>query len=306
MGPEDTPSVLDDPILKDVPVSDGQKVLGDVVLSCRAGKGGFGVVYKGHHPRLALDVAVKVMALPPHIPDDRVEHYIQRFIREARMAAAVRHTNLVRVIDVNHMHGVHFLVMDFVDGQTAAERLRARGPLREEQALKICAGAASGLAEAHRQGIVHRDVKPQNILIDHGRVRVSDLGLAKAYNTRSESDAATAVTESREVVGTAAYMPPEQFGATSTVAPPADVWSLGVTLFQLLTAKVPWDDPNVFNLAHMIMNDPAPEVRSIRSDLSNGTNAIIAKSLSKDPADRFPDCGVMSEALRLHVRWMAQ
>ena len=174
-----------DPLLGNVPVCEGYKVLGGVVLYQKLGHGGMGAVYKGRHLRLNIDVAVKVMAAPASVTPDQADAFVKRFIREAQTAAAVSHQNLIRVYDVNAESGLHFLIMDFVDGESAGERLKRKGKLTEEEAVEICLGASEGLAEAHRKGIVHRDVKPDNIMIDRdGRVRVTDLGLAKAFAVR--------------------------------------------------------------------------------------------------------------------------
>lgn len=162
-----------------------------------------------------------------------------------------------------------------------------------------------GLAEAHRQGIVHRDVKPENVLIERGRVRLTDLGLAKAYTTETESgDGLSELTGPQDIVGTASYMSPEQFASSSTVGPPADVWSLAVTLYELLTAKCPWTDSSLFQLAHKIMHTPPPDPSELREGISTGICAIIGKALLKEPEKRFPDCNAMAEALRVHLRWV--
>jgi len=294
--------LANDPLLASVPVVEGYKVLGGVVLYQKLGQGGMGAVYKGRHVRLDIDVALKVMALPPGIPADQAESFVKRFIREAKTAAAINHPNLVRVTDVNTEAGLYFLVMDYVDGESAAARLKRKGRLPEAEAVEICLGAAEGLAEAHRKGIVHRDVKPDNIMIDkEGRVRVTDLGLAKARSVDEEASGPSLVTGTQVAMGTPHYMSPEQFLSARTVGPAADVWSLGVTLFQLLAGQTPWSDSSVFGLARKIDGEPPPDLRSVREDVSDGVCAIIEKALRKNPAERYADCGQMANALREHL-----
>jgi len=195
---------LADPLLAPVPELEGYKVLGGVVIYQKLGAGGMGAVYRGKHLRLEVDVAVKVMAPPENLHPTQADNYVARFLREAKTAAAVRHQNLIRVYDVNSESGVHYLIMDFVDGESAGDRLKRKGKLTEAEAVEICLGAAEGLAEAHREGIVHRDIKPDNILIDKkGRVVVADLGLAKAYSVEgAEAGLSMGLSTSQQAVGT--------------------------------------------------------------------------------------------------------
>ncbi len=289
-----------DPLLAKVPVHEGYKVLGGVVLYEKLGQGGMGAVYRGHHLRLDIDVAVKVLAIPPGILPEAAEPLRQRFLREAHMAASVKHQNLVRIYDVDCEGGVYYIVMEYVDGESAADRLERKGNLSEQEAVQICLGAAEGLAAAHGNGVVHRDAKPDNILIGRdGGVVVADLGLAKAFSGDS-SDEALMLTQPQEAVGTPYYMSPEQFAAL-TVGPGSDVWSLGVTLYQLLIGSVPWTESSVFVLAAKVMSGPLPNPRQFRPDLSSGVCHVIERALKKDPTERYQDCGEMAEALRTHV-----
>jgi serine/threonine protein kinase len=287
-----------DPLLRELPVKEGYKVLGGVVIYHKLGQGGMGAVYTGRHLRLDIDVAVKVMVPPPNVTPEQATDFTQRFVREARTAAAVGHPNLIRVYDVNSESGVHYLIMDFVEGESAGERLERKGQLAEAEALKIALGAADGLAEAHAKGIVHRDVKPDNILIDgRGRVVVADLGLAKAFES-DEADEPSMLTQTQTAMGTPCYMPPEQFASARSVGPEADVWSLGVTLYHLLTGQLPWSDSSVFGLAKKVEGDPLPDPKTIRPGLSEGTCAILATAMQKQKDARYKDCGAMAGALR--------
>ena len=293
----DDDNLINDELLADVPLVEGYKVLGSVALFQKLGQGGMGAVYKGKHVRLDVDVALKVMVPPAGLSSTLSKAYVQRFLREARTAAKIDHQNLVRVIDVNFEAGLYFLTMQFIDGESAADRLRRKGSLAESEAAQICHGAAEGLAAAHEAGIVHRDVKPDNIMIDKkGNVKVADLGLAKAFGEDEAEQ--SLLTQTQQAMGTPSYMAPEQFESARRAGPPADVWSLGVTLYQLFTGKLPWTETSIFALARKIQDDPLPDVKQHFPDISAGLDAIIARALEKDPAARYADCGQMARALR--------
>jgi len=296
-----TRSLADDPLLASAPELEGYKVLGGVAIYQKLGQGGMGAVYRGKHIRLNVDVAVKVMAPPPGLAPEQAEQYVRRFVREAQVAAAITHQNLVRVIDVNTESGLYYLVMDFVDGESAGDRLKRKGRLSEVEAVEIVLGAAEGLAEAHRQGIVHRDVKPDNIMIDKtGRVRVTDLGLAKAITADPELQPSM-LTHTQTAMGTPYYMSPEQFLSARDVGPPSDVWSLGVTLFQLLTGELPWTDTSVFGVALKVKEEPLPDPRRLCPELSPGVCAVVERAVRKQPRERFADAGDMASSLRAHL-----
>jgi len=297
--PQTATGLAVDPLLAHVREHVGYKVLGGVVLYQKLGQGGMGAVYKGRHLRLDMDVAVKIMAPPAGLSPSHADNFIQRFLREARTAASISHQNLIRVIDVNTESGVYYLVMDYIDGESAADRLKRKGALPEAEAVEICLGAAEGLAAAHERGIVHRDVKPDNILIDKsGRVVVADLGLAKAYAQEGETAQRVTLTLSQQVVGTPSYISPEQTRTSRSTGPPSDVWSLGVTLYHLVTGSLPWRDTDLLDLLMKIRSEAHPEPKVVRPDLSDGLCRMLAKALKKEPAERFENCGFMGAALR--------
>jgi hypothetical protein len=302
------PDLTTDLLLADAPIHEGYKVLGGVVLYEKLGQGGMGMVYRGRHLRLNIDVAVKVMASPASPTPDAADNFVRRFIREAQTAASVRHQNLARVIDVNTEGGIYYLVMDYIDGESAADRLRRKGSLSEQEAVEIALGAAEGLAEAHRRGIVHRDVKPDNILIGKdGTVVVADLGLAKAFEAgEAEGSRSMGLSMSQQAMGTPFYMSPEQSRSAKDVGPQADVWSLGVTLYELLTGKVPWHETDLAELIMKIRNDGTPSARECRAELSDGVCTIIQKALEKDASRRYQDCGEIAKALKSHLDSMAK
>ena len=288
-----------DPLLERAPVHEGYKVLGGVVLYQKLGQGGMGAVYRGKHLRLNVDVAVKVMTPPHGLPREQAESFVRRFIREAQSAAAVGHQNLIRVYDVDTESGIHFLIMDYVDGESAADRIKRKGRLPEVEAVEIALRAAEGLGAAHKRGIVHRDVKPDNVMIDkEGNVRVADLGLAKAYSGEAETGEPSMLTQTQAAMGTPYYMPPEQFVSARDVGPPADVWSLGVTLYQLLTGELPWADTSVFTLAKKIEKNQLPDPKNVCPELSGRVCSIIRKAVQKEPSKRYGTCTGLASALR--------
>ncbi|HET6494179.1 MAG TPA: SUMF1/EgtB/PvdO family nonheme iron enzyme [Thermoleophilia bacterium] len=294
-----------DPLLASAPEVEGYRVLGGVVLYQKLGQGGMGAVYRGKHLRLEVDVALKIMVPPSSLAPTHADNYVARFLREAKTAAAVRHQNLIRVYDVNSESGVHYLIMDFVDGESAGDRLKRKGKLGEAEAVEICLGAAEGLAEAHREGIVHRDIKPDNILIDkRGRVVVADLGLAKAYSSgtgEGTSAMSMGLSMSQQAMGTPYYMSPEQTMSAKDAGPAADVWSLGVTLYQLATGKLPYADTDLLELMMKIRKEPPIDPKAACSGVSDGLCAILSRCLEKAPGARYADCSEMAKALRAHL-----
>jgi serine/threonine protein kinase len=305
--------LIEDPLLASVPVVEGYKLLGGVVLYQKIGQGGMGAVYRGRHLRLNVDVAVKVMVPPPGLTGTEADDFVKRFIREAQTAAAVRHPNLIRVYDVNSEGGTYYLVMDFVDGESAADRLKRKAKpggsgLTEIEACEICLGAAAGLAAAHRKGIVHRDVKPDNILIDaDGHIVVADLGLAKAFAKSDGTDARTmGLSVSMQAIGTPYYMSPEQSKSARDVDPRSDVWSLGVTLYRLLCGLFPWYDSDYVELVSLIRKEPVPDLRALGVTVSEDACAIIGRALAKPPDERYADASAMQTELKRHVNRISE
>jgi predicted ATPase len=275
-----------DPLLLAIPKE--VKVLGGVELIRRLGGGGSGAVYVGRHSALARDVAVKV--LHPHLRDAR---HTERFLREAQISAAIDHPNIVRTLHAGFEHGLHFIVMEFVSGVSAAELLKRSGPLAEAEALRIVLDATEGLAEAHRAGIIHRDVKPDNILVPEGgsRAKLTDLGLARALGEGSS------ITELGTVVGTPAFMAPEQLDDLMKIGPEADVYAMGVTLFELVCGRRPFESPSLSALFRRILHEAPIDPLEARPGLSPAIRALILRALEKAPARRFRDGGELARAL---------
>ena len=268
-----------DTVLATVPEMDGYKVLGPSVIYDRIGQGGMGTVYRGKHLNLDIDVAVKCLKRRLAIDDDE---FIVRFQREAKLSASITDAHLIRVFDVGHDCGLHYLIMEFVEGETIRERVLRKGPLGLSEALAIIIRSARGIAAAHRAGVVHRDIKPDNILISaQGDVKVTDLGLAKAAESMDSLATATHI-----VMGTPQYMPPEQFEDTSKVGPAGDVYALAASLYFLLTGKDAIAAGSLTEVMRRVCFVDFPDIRAHARDLPDDLVEIIEESTRKDPALR--------------------
>jgi eukaryotic-like serine/threonine-protein kinase len=251
------------------------------------GSGGMSSVYKAHDTLLERDVALKI--LHEHHLDDA--EYVERFRREARTVAQLSHPNIVTVIDRGDADGQPFIVFEYIDGKTLDKALARRGALQVDQALEIAIACARGLAFAHRHGLVHRDVKPQNILLDDSREpKVTDFGIARSLNVKK------GVTQTGTVLGTSNYIAPEQArGERSGAA--SDIYSLGVVLFEMLTGRVPFGGDNFVTVALRHINEPPPSVSASRGDVPPRVSAAVSRALAKDPRDRFPSMDAFAAEL---------
>ncbi len=284
-----------DKLLADLPRdADGRPLLGGIPILRRIGKGGMGAVYYGLHPRLRVEVAVKI--LPFHLIEQDAK-LVDRFISEARMAASIASDHLVRVLDVNHEHDTHYLVMEYVAGESAGGFLKrvkseGRAALDEGEALQIVIAATKGLAAAHEQGIIHRDIKPDNILIPKGilkRAKLADLGLAKP-----EGGGQSVGTQSHVAMGTPGYMAPEQAEDAKTAGQPADVFSMGATLYALLSGNAPFCGTS---LAVILRDTAIKEPPPLPAHVSAEVRGLVARCLSKDPHSRFASGLVLLDVL---------
>ena len=287
-----------DPILKEVPDVDGYKLLEPCVLYARVGQGGMGAVYRGTHLRFNLDVGIK--CLHPHLAAAH-GHLVVRFEREAKLAAMLNHPNLVRVFDVDQRHGVHYLVMEFVRGETARERVVRKGEgLKVGEAAIIALGAARGLAAAHESGVVHRDLKPDNIMISRtGEVKVADLGLGRLAE---DDDQTGMLTQTGLRMGTPRYMPPEQWDGLANVAAPGDVWALGATMYFLLAGKDSYGSDSRVEIMKKICLEPFPDVRRRRKDVPEAFVRVIEKCTRIKPEERYPNAQELVEDLERVIR----
>ena len=244
----------------------GDVLAGRYELEELAGSGGMSTVFRAHDRVLERTVALKVL----HQRYNDEDEYVERFRREARMAAGLSHQNIVTVIDRGEHEGRQFIVFEYVDGDNLKELVDRAGPLPVERALVLGIEIASGLAFAHANGLVHRDVKPQNVLLNgDGNAKVTDFGIARSL------DVAHGVTQTGTVLGTSDYIAPEQ-AQGRPVGERTDVYSLGVVLYELLTGELPFAGDNFVAVAMQHINEPAPRVSARRPDVPPRLDAAIA------------------------------
>lgn len=263
--------------------------LGNYRILATLGEGGMGVVLKAQHIRMERIVALKVLRGQA----TESPAAIKRFQQEVKAAARLVHPNIVTAYDADEVQGVHFLVMEFVDGQNLADYLAARGRLELTQTIDFITQTATGLAYAHSQGIVHRDIKPGNLLVNkEGMIKILDMGLASIRETRDSADAASGdvhadVTQANQLLGTFDYMPPEQAEDPRKVDSRADVYSLGCTLYRLLSGQLPYrgDSPIKKIIAHR--DHPIPSLREARADIPGEVDRIAQKMMAKRADDRY-------------------
>ena len=265
----------------------GQTLAGRYDLEELVGAGGMSSVYRARDTALERRVAIKV--LHEHYSGD--PEYIERFRREARAIARLSHPNIVTVIDRGEHDGRQFIVFEHVSGETLKEALAREGPLPVERALALTHQIARALAFAHGVGIVHRDVKPENVLIDaDGSAKVTDFGIARSL------DVDEGLTETGTVLGTSDYLAPEQ-ASGEQVDERSDQYALGAVLHELLTGEVPYPGPNSMAVAVRHLRDPVPSVREKRPSVSPRVDGIVARAMAKRPDDRFPSMEAMMAAL---------
>jgi serine/threonine protein kinase len=254
-------------------------------LGERIARGGMGSVYRAVDESLGRQVAVKV--LRRELADDPT--FLERFRREARAAAALSHPGVAGVYDYGELGGSAFIVMELVEGETLAERIAATGRLPFTEAFAIGEQVARALAAAHAHGLVHRDVKPANVLLGPGGAKVTDFGIAKAATSAT-------LTRTGMVLGSANYVAPEQ-AQGDDVGPAADQYSLGCVLFEAVTGRTPYTGANPVAIATQHVSSPVPDPRADLPDLPAPAADLIRRALAKHPADRFPSATALAEAL---------
>jgi serine/threonine protein kinase/tetratricopeptide (TPR) repeat protein len=282
----------------------GRTTLGPYSIIEKLGSGGMGTVYLAKDARLGRRVALKI--LPAHFAND--EELVRRFEQEARAASSLNHPNIITVHEVGEHEGRRFIVTEFVEGRTLREAM-ADGPMQTREALGVCAQVAGALAKAHAAGVVHRDVKPENIMVDDdGHVKVLDFGIAKrlaqtvaAVDTQAPTSAHHVNTAAGVVLGTSTYMSPEQLRGEELDAR-TDIWSLGVVLYEALSGRPPFDAPNYGDLVVSILHGTPRPLSDLRGDVSEGLEAILLRALSKERAVRFDSAKEMQAELKEVLR----
>jgi eukaryotic-like serine/threonine-protein kinase len=269
----------------------------------KLGSGGMSNVYKATDRILERTVAVKILA--EHLSDD--ERFVARFKREALAVARLIHPNIVQVYDTGVDEGRHYIVMEYVEGQSGAQLLQSRGHVGPEAAVEIGVQSCAGLEYAHRQGIIHRDVKPGNLMViggpagrrgappsdsptDEMTVKLTDFGIARAAEQ-------TRLTQVGSVVGTAAYLAPEQ-ARGEEATPAADVYALGVVIYQLLTGRLPWEGTTLAELAIRRENERPLAPSSYDPEVPETLSTAVLRALEGDPARRYTTARELSSALR--------
>jgi eukaryotic-like serine/threonine-protein kinase len=251
------------------------------------GSGGMASVYRAHDKLLERSVALKIL----HEHFSRDPEFVERFRREARAIARVSHPNIVTVIDRGTFEGQEYIVFEHVRGTTLKDIVRREGSLPVHEALTLALQVARALAYAHQQGIVHRDVKPHNVLVDEDRgAKVTDFGLARSLDLEQE------ITQTGTVMGTSDYISPEQAGG-DPVDERSDQYGIGVLLYEVLAGEVPYPADNYMAAAVRHMQDPVPSVRERRRDVSPRVDELIQRALAKRPEDRFPTTEALVAAL---------
>ena len=266
-----------------IPSPEQKSLVGYTIGKCKllriCGRGAMGTVYKGMHSGLDIEVAVKI--LPPHLANN--SNLVERFMREAKLAARLNHANTVRVYDVGEESGYNYLVMEYIEGADALELVKRHGPQRAAVVADIGAGAARALEHAHTNNVIHRDIKPANLMLPStGGVKVADFGLARALSSES------GLTMTGAIMGTPDYMAPEQAQGES-VGPLADIYSLGATLYHLFVGRPPFSGatPMAVALQHVTSRVVVPE-EMVKDEASQQLTRIIHELTQKDPRKR-PD-----------------
>jgi beta-N-acetylhexosaminidase len=268
------------------------RTLGSCKVGQKLGEGGMGQVYQGYHPMLDRSVAIKI--LPPVLVES--EEMQARFLQEARIAAALRHPNIVQVYDFGESEGLIYMTMEYVDGTSLKERLaqlRAEGEVMPiTQAAEIARQIADALAYAHAQGAIHRDLKPANILLTpQGQAILVDFGLAVLHG-------GPRYTEPGKVWGSPSYIAPEQLGDVPRTDARSDVYSLGVILYEMVTGRPPFKGDSVMEILWQQANAPPRPPHELAPDVSPELEAIILKTLAKRPAERFATAQELADALK--------
>ncbi|MCM3746141.1 Stk1 family PASTA domain-containing Ser/Thr kinase [Paenibacillus pasadenensis] len=264
----------------------GRELGGRYEILTRIGGGGMALVYKAHDLLLSRNVAVKVLR-QQYVHD---EEFIRRFRREAQSAAALSHPNVVSIYDVGQEEDIHYIVMEYIEGYNLNEVIQERAPLQADEAVRVAAQIADALDHAHQNHIIHRDIKPHNILIGrNGRVKVTDFGIARAVTSST-------ITQTGSVIGSVHYFSPEHAKGVST-GEKSDIYSLGIVLYQMVTGKLPFLGESPISVALKHLQEPLEDPRTVNPLVPQSVENIIIKAMRKNPSERYRTAGEMLEDL---------
>ncbi|TML60429.1 MAG: serine/threonine protein kinase [Actinobacteria bacterium] len=269
----------------------GETIAGRYELKEVVGHGGMSTVYKAHDSLLERNVALKVL----HQQYNEDEEFVERFKREARSVAQLQHPNIVTVIDRGEEDGRQYIVFEYIDGENLKELVVRKGRLDVRPALEIALEIARGLSFAHESGLVHRDVKPQNVLLNgDGGAKVTDFGIARSLEVERS------MTQTGTVLGTSNYIAPEQAGGQPVDAH-TDVYSLGIVLYEMLTGELPFPGDNFVAVAMKHIQEPSPSVLDTRGDVPLRVAEMIDRALEKDPGQRFPTMDAFADEIEANL-----
>jgi len=274
-------------------------MLGRYQVERELGKGAMGVVYGGRDPKINRVVAIKTMALAQEFDADELEDVKARFFREAETAGRLTHPNIVTIYDAGEEHDLAYIAMEFLKGKDLVQFTKPDNLLPIAKTMSICARVADALGYAHTQNVVHRDVKPANIMYEpeSDTVKVTDFGIARITDSSR--------TKTGMVLGTPSYMSPEQL-AGKRIGGQSDLFSLGAALFQMICGQLPFQGDSMAQLMFKIANEPHPDILTIRPDVPDCLVAIINKSLAKNPEERFQTGEEMAKAIRACAATLTQ
>ena len=268
-------------------IQKGQKINDRYQIIKSIGEGGMANVYLAFDTILERNVAVKV--LRGDLAND--EKFVRRFQREALSASSLSHPNIVEVYDVGEDDGIYYIVMEYIEGKHLKQLLKRRGKLTLEEAVDIMLQVTDGMACAHDSYIIHRDIKPQNIMIlENGLVKITDFGIAMALNS-------TQLTQTNSVMGSVHYIPPEQASAKGCTIQ-SDVYSMGILFYELLTGTLPYKGDNAVEIALKHLKNPLPSIREELPNVPQRVENIVLKAGAKTPKSRDADAREMHEDLK--------